>query len=99
MQPLWLPSVQGLKETSFVEGQNLAIEYRWADNQLDRLPAWAADLVSRKVAVIVTSGSVPQRWRQRPRRQRFRSYSTLAWIRLPLALSRASIGRAGISPV
>ena len=50
---------RGLKETGFVEGQNLAIEYRWADNQLDRLPALAADLVSRKVAVIVTSGSVP----------------------------------------
>jgi hypothetical protein len=50
---------QGLKETGFVEGQNLAIEYRWADNQLDRLPALAADLVSRKIAVIVTSGSVP----------------------------------------
>jgi len=50
---------QGLKETGFVEGQNLAIEYRWADNQLDRLPALAADLVRRKVAVIVTSGSVP----------------------------------------
>jgi putative ABC transport system substrate-binding protein len=50
---------QGLKETGFVEGQNLAIEYRWADNQLDRLPALAADLVSRKVDVIVTSGSIP----------------------------------------
>jgi putative tryptophan/tyrosine transport system substrate-binding protein len=50
---------QGLKETGFVEGQNLTVEYRWADNQLDRLPALAADLVSRKVAVIVTSGSVP----------------------------------------
>ncbi len=50
---------QSLKETGFVEGQNLAIEYRWADNQHDRLPALAADLVSRKVAVIVTSGSVP----------------------------------------
>ena len=50
---------QGLKETGFVEGQNLAIEYRWADNQLDRLPALAADLVSHNVAVIVTSGSIP----------------------------------------
>jgi putative tryptophan/tyrosine transport system substrate-binding protein len=50
---------QGLKETGFVEGENVAIEYRWADNQLDRLPALAAELVNRKVAVIITSGSVP----------------------------------------
>ena len=49
----------GLKDTGFIEGQNLAIEYRWADNQLDRLPALAADLVSRKVALIVTSGAIP----------------------------------------
>jgi putative ABC transport system substrate-binding protein len=50
---------EGLKETGFIEGQNLAVEYRWADNQLDRLPALAAELVSRKVDVIVTSGSIP----------------------------------------
>jgi putative ABC transport system substrate-binding protein len=50
---------QGLKETGFVDGQNLAIEYRWADNQLERLPELAAELVNRKVAVIVTSGSIP----------------------------------------
>jgi putative ABC transport system substrate-binding protein len=47
---------QGLKDTGFLEGENVAIEYRWAENQLDRLPALAADLVGRKVAVIVTSG-------------------------------------------
>ncbi len=50
---------QGLKETGYVEGQNVAIEFRWANGQLDRLPALAAELVSRKVDVIVTSGSVP----------------------------------------
>jgi putative tryptophan/tyrosine transport system substrate-binding protein len=47
---------QGLKETGHVEGQNVRIEYRWADNAYDRLPALAAELVSRRVALIVTNG-------------------------------------------
>src|SRR5262249_55083956 len=47
---------QGLKEAGFVEGENVAVEYRWADNQTDRLQAQAAELVRRQVALIVAGG-------------------------------------------
>jgi len=51
-----VPFLQGLKETGYVESQNVAVEYRYAENQFDRLPALAADLVRRRVAVIVAGG-------------------------------------------
>jgi ABC-type uncharacterized transport system substrate-binding protein len=49
---------RGLAEIGFVEGRNLAVEYRWAEDRLERLPALIDDLVRRQVAVIVTAGSI-----------------------------------------
>src|SRR5262245_52763938 len=47
----------GLKETAHVEGENVTIEHRWAENQMDRLPHLAAELVRRRVAVLVAAGT------------------------------------------
>ena len=47
---------QGLREVGYVDGENVTIVYRWAENQIDRLPALAADLIRRRVDVMVSSG-------------------------------------------
>jgi hypothetical protein len=61
---------QALKETGYVEGQNVAIEYRWAENQIDRLSALADDLVRRKV-LVAAGGAQPPHWQQNRRPQQF----------------------------
>lgn len=58
---------RGLNETGFIEGHNVAIEYRSAEGQYDRLPALASDLVGRKVSVLATAGGI--RPRSRPKQQ------------------------------
>jgi putative ABC transport system substrate-binding protein len=50
---------EGLKETGFVEGENVAVDYRWADNQVERLPALAMEMIRRRVAVIAAIGNNP----------------------------------------
>jgi putative tryptophan/tyrosine transport system substrate-binding protein len=48
-----------LKQTGYIDGQNVTIEFRWAEGHYDRLPEMAADLVRRKVAVLVSTGGPP----------------------------------------
>jgi putative ABC transport system substrate-binding protein len=58
--PYFVPAFrQGLKEQGFVEGQNVAVEYRWAYGHYDRLPEFAAELVRRQVMVLVATGGQP----------------------------------------
>jgi putative tryptophan/tyrosine transport system substrate-binding protein len=87
---------EGLKETGFVEGRNVAIEHRWAEYQYDRLPELAADLVRRQVAVMF-AGSFPAVLAAKRRRPQFRLSSQQAVTRSKMVSSPASAGRAGMS--
>jgi putative ABC transport system substrate-binding protein len=92
-----VPFLQGLQETGYVEGQNVAVVYRYAENQYDRLPALAADLVRRRVAVIVTSGTPAALTAKE-------ATATIPILFAPAVtpshwvLSQASTGPAGTSP-
>ncbi len=89
---------QGLNEAGAVEGQNVAIEFRWAEGQYERLPALAAELVGRRVSVIVAGGG------DRPIQAAKAATTTIPIVftgsddRSAVAMSQASIGPAATLP-
>ena len=91
------PLVQELSEAGFVEGQNAVFERRCAENHYDRLAALAADLVSRKVDVIVASGTL-RHWRRETQPRRPQSSSRASATRSEPDSSPVSPGRAATSP-
>jgi putative ABC transport system substrate-binding protein len=88
---------RGLKETGFVDGDNVATIYRWAEGQYDRLPGLAADLVSRRVSVIIATGGLPSSLAANRQPRRSRLFSPWGAIRSSSVWFRALIGRMATS--
>jgi len=87
---------RGLSEIGYVDGQNVAIEYRWGNNQDERLPALAADLIDRRVALLLPQSELLLRQRHQP--QLFLSSFRSAVIRSNLVLFRVSTDLAVTRP-